>query len=145
MDRPEATLLDLLQTEYAVTDSGIANTDIMWSLMDWSDKSKGAHAPYIVVKQAGATRDQPVELMFQFTFIIQVIWWPEHVDDLEARKADVWKVIEGLKAVIEDSANLPANWHNMRVDRLANVTVLNALPNVIIENVVVAAKIYWSA
>ena len=145
MDRPEATLLALLEAEYAVTDNGIANADITWSLMDWSDKSKGCHAPYVIVKQAGATRDQPVELMFQFTFIVQVIWWPEHVDDLEARKGDVWKVIEGLKAIIEDPANLPSGWHNMRVDRLANVTVLNALPNVIIENVVVAAKIYWSA
>ena len=145
MNRPELTLLEKLQHEYALTDTGIAVTDITWTELDWSQTEMGARRPYVIVKRAGATRDQPVELMFDFTFIVQVVWWYEHVNEVSDRRDDVWKIVEALKKIVGNQANLPdANWHSMRVERDANVSVLNVLPDVITENLTVIAKINWS-
>jgi hypothetical protein len=149
MNFPDKTLLDLLEAKYDLTEETIKKTDITWSLDDWS-KEKGLYRPYVTVRHLGATRNQPVELMFQFTFQVQVIWWPEDIlgtSGMTATKEKVWKIVEKLKSIIEDKTNIPAGWGgsaSMRVERFVNATILGVYAECIIEQFVVIAEIYWS-
>jgi len=146
MDFPDDTLVDLLMAAWTLSTEGLTTDDITFTTEDWSEEL-GIHAPYICVRHLGLTRDQPVEAMAEFSFLVQVIWWPMHLNEVNAKKALQWAIIEEIRRIIDDIGTgiaVPTKWQSAWWDRLANVSVLGAAPNVLIENIVVKAKIYWT-
>lgn len=70
-----------------------------------------------------------------------------HLNEVNAKKALVWAMIEEIRRIIDaigGTIATPTKWQSAWWDRLANVSVLSAAPNVLIENIVVKAKIYWT-
>jgi hypothetical protein len=144
MIHPAKTLLDLLQANYNLADEGIVKADITWTLQDWSKDDHGKYQPYVSVKMLGATRDQPVERNFKFSLVAQVIWWPQNLNETETKKVLVWKIVEKLRDIAETASLVPSGWQWIIVQRLADVSVLSGLPNVIIVQMTMLAEIYWS-
>ena len=146
MNFPDETLMDLIFANWTLATEGITAEDITFTTEDWSEDT-GIHNPYISIRHLGLTRDQPVESMAEFSFIVQVIWWPMHLNEVADKKALVWAMIEEIRRIIDDigiGIAVPTKWQSAWWDRLANVSVLSAAPNVLIENVVVKARIYWA-
>ncbi len=143
MNYPDDVLLAMLKAGYNLDVDEIRVDDITWETEDWSENDHGNFRPYVCVRHAGFKRHQPVEpTVYTATFIVQVIWWPDHVSKVPEKKRLVWQIIEKLKKEI-DYGTAPTGWSNMWFETLTNLTILSVSPNMIMEQIAVNATVLW--
>lgn len=125
MDNPDQVLLNLLQSNWVLTDVGLKKADIRFTQIGWrsgdanvSEALKGLYGiNNIWVERSGLRRLDEIENFFLYQAIVRVVYWckTKSAVDVQADKANHWKMIEHVKKLVQTEAYWSADWKKAQI------------------------------